>query len=1138
MKRKLTAFWILMVLLLSFVPAVAQAQKSQTIKNIIYMIPDGGGYGLYDFADMVKVDGGFDRTVYPNATVTNTNRLTMKDYLAGSMTTAPVTGGITDSAAAGTAMATGYKTVNGYLGIDKKAIPKANLIEAAQAVGKSTGLISTYEWVHATPGAFSAHAMNRSDYYNIYQQIENKGIDVVLGAGYGAVSSYATIQNAIDNGYTIVETKADLASVKPGQKIWGNIASSSLPYDVNLSATQGNLAEMTQAALTSLSANENGFFIMIEGSKVDTGGHANDAVVTTSEYLAFDAAFKVAIDFAKNRTDTIVICAPDHDTGGMIVTDNMASEVDLVQVGTNPSTIGWTSTNHTDQNVGVWMYVPEGVPVIDGLNSVLGDTASTRTDYVIDNTELALYCASLMGVDLDELSKELFVDVTDIGIYMATTGKFTFNNGNKYAYKNQSVYYKDGVEISLGHKEVIAVNNRVYVPAEMVEEEDWNHITESYDGITGSGTQADPYVLDDAYDFIEFTGNMLEGVQYSGKYIRQDADIDLSGNSDYPGIGQGYTFAGTYDGNGHTINISLSGTSDSCIFPYTTGVIMNLGVTGSISNTTYAAAICRSLRAGSKMINCWSTASVSAPNLGGLAWSNYGTMENCVFAGTVTATGVKHAVAGEQGSAYSFKNCFYTSTCGGTQNSNVSGITSVTEAVAKSTLAATLNSGRSGAATTAGVEEDAISYWTNEDGFPHHYIPTPIVTGVTVSPSTATVNKGDGLQLSATVEGEFSPSQEVIWSVEGDVHHGTYIADDGYLIVSAEETTKAFTVMAKAQDDGSVTALCRVTVGQTVETTPNGSRARPYLIGTAEEFKAFSDGMINGKNYEGLYYRQTADIDMATVSGYVGVGSSQSFAGTYDGAGHVINLNIDSTSDGCLFPYTHGTIMNLGTTGTVKNATFAAGICRSLRQGAKMINCWSTVDVIGKDMGGVTWSNYGTLANCYFGGTRTATGSSYPVTQTMSGATTFNTFWVGEDYDESDVLTEITQEQLENELVLWLNEGRQTCADLMGCAVTDLNYWVPSEDAGPKLATIDNDVVIGFANNMAFIYTPIKVNNVLLIIAKYGKDNSLIQVEKSIVTVDPRTAYIKAASNQYSADENIKVMLWDKFLPLTSFINY
>ncbi len=1140
MKRKLLSLLLTLILVCTLLPgAVYATDTTPVIKNIIYMIPDGGGYPLYDFANMVKVSGGFDRTVYPNSTATNTDPLTLKNYLAGSMTTAPASGGTTDSAAAGTAMATGHKTENSYLGINKNGVPKANLVEAAQSVGKSTGLVSTYEWMHATPGAFSAHAINRNDYYNIYQQIENKGIDVVLGAGYGQVSSYATIQNAVDRGYTVVSTKSDLAAVKPGQKIWGNIASSSLPYDINLSSTQGNLAEMTQAAITSLSADEDGFFLMVEGSKVDSGGHLNDAVITTSEYLAFDAAFKVALDFAKKRNDTVIICAPDHDTGGMLLTNDMSSEVSQVRAGTDPSTIGWTSGNHTPQNVGVWMYVPQGVPVVQGLNDVLGDTATTRTKYVIDNTALAPYCAELMGVDLAELSKELFVDVTDIGIYMSTTGKFTFNNGNKYAIKNQNIYYKDGKPVSMGTKQVIVINNRVYAPAEIIDPEDWNYVTENYDGITGSGTEADPYVLDDAYDFIEFTGNLIEGETYTGKYIRQDADIDLAGNSDYPGVDSSSTFAGVYDGNGHKLNVTISSSSDKTIFPYTTGTIMNLGTTGTVKNASYTGGICRSLRAGGKMINCWSTATVISESYpaGGLVFSNYGTMENCVFAGTVSGS-QKFGVAAPHGSANSFKNCYYLSTCGGSQDSSTTGITSVTEAVAKSTLAATLNSGRSDAATTAGVSVDKISYWTNDEGYPVHYVPLPKVTSVTVSPKTATVNKGDGLQLTAEVKGEFNPSLEVSWSIEGEVSAGTYIADDGYLIIATDEKASTFTILAKSKQDGGVADMCTITVGKTVMSTPDGSRARPYLIGTAAEFKAFSDGMINGKNYEGLYFRQTADIDMATISGHTGLGSAQRFAGTYDGAGHTINLNINSNSDGCLFPHTLGTIMNLGTTGTVKNTSYAGGICRSIRQGGKMVNCWSTANIISKDTCGIVWSNYGTVTNCYFAGTRNASNTSYPITLAQTNSITNNNFWLGEEYvEKNNGITEITPEQAKTKLVLWMNEGRQISAQLVGIAVTDLNYWIPVENAGPKLASTGDNSVIGFANNMVFIYTPTKVNDVLLVIAKY-KDDKLVSFEKAKVTVDPRTAYIKTAANKYSTADDVKIMLWDGFIPIAKSVNY
>ncbi|MBR6719656.1 MAG: alkaline phosphatase [Clostridia bacterium] len=297
MKKRIVSLMLVLMMLASTVFVTTNAAEGQ-IKNIIYLIPDGGGYAPYDFANMVKIAGGFNPELFPNKTPTDTNPMAMRAQLVGSMTTAPITGGVTDSAAAGTAMATGYKTINGFIGTDRDGIPKANLVEAAESKGMATGIISTYHWAHATPAAFTAHASDRNDLYNIYQQIENKELEVVLGVGYGQVSQYATIQNAIDAGYTVVETKEDLSKVKPGDKIWGNIGEKGFPYDVYLGETQANLAEMTKGAITALSGDPDGFFLMVEGGMVDTGGHASDARITTSEYLAFDEAFRVALEFA------------------------------------------------------------------------------------------------------------------------------------------------------------------------------------------------------------------------------------------------------------------------------------------------------------------------------------------------------------------------------------------------------------------------------------------------------------------------------------------------------------------------------------------------------------------------------------------------------------------------------------------------------------------------------------------------------------------------------------------------------------------------------------------------------------------------------------------------------------------------
>jgi len=1038
------------------------------IKNIIYLIPDGGGYALYDFANMVKVAGGFNEEMFPNKTYTDTNPMSLRAQLAGSMTTASVAGGVTDSAAAGTAMATGYKTINGFVGIDKNGIPKANLVEAAEAVGKATGIISTYHWAHATPAAFTAHASDRNDLYNIYQQIENKGLEVVLGVGYGNVSTYATIQNAIDNGYTVVETKEDLLNVKPGDKIWGNVDEKSIPYDVDLEETQPNLSEMTRGAIEALSGDSDGFFLMVEGGKVDTGGHANSANTTTSEYLAFDAAFKVALDFAKGRTDTVVICAPDHDTGGMIIPENPETAVAEVIDGINPTSISWTTGSHTNQNVGVWAYVPEGVSLIEGLNPVLGDTQSTRENYIIDNTDIAPWCAGFMGVDLDSLSEELFVNVSTIGKYNSLTRKFTFNNGDKYVYSNQDEYYKDGVKISANGKPAMYLNNKFYVPAEMVDEEDWNYVTEweTGDGITGTGSASDPFILDDAYDFMEFTSNMLVGNNYSGKYIRQTKDIDLTPFSEYQGIGEGCAFAGTYDGYGNKIIVSIVSDEDVSIFPKVSGVLMNVGTEGTIiSNKSggYAAGIAYYVGSDGKIVNCYSNASVKATYAGGITTYSYGFMGNCSFCGTLKGSAIVPVGMPYGDNTCEFLECFYLKgVSSGTIAYKHDEIMGVTETQAKTQLAERLNSNRKGAASKLGYNSGLISYWTNDYGYPQHYIPSPIVESVTITPQSATVDKGDGILLSATVTGQYNPSQEVTWSIEGEVSDGTTIASDGFLVIDKNETAASFDVMAKSKQDGGKAAAMTITVGENTLSEPDGTRARPYLIETAEDFKTISDGMIAGNDYSGVYFRQTKNIDLSGLAEYTGVGSSQTFAGFYDGAGNTININIESDADKCLFPYTTGTIINLGVTGSVKNTSNAGAICRSLRESGKLVNCWSNAYVEGKNPGSLVSSNYGTIASCFFFGEVNATsGEAFDIARAADGSVNLNNFYVGNEYVQSTSNSEVTTAQLKDEVTNWLNLGLSDIAKTTNLPLSGFSTWYYADGilsfSRDNTMNVDND---------------------------------------------------------------------------------
>ena len=159
-----------------------------------------------------------------------------------------------------------------------------------------------------------------------------------------------------------------------------------------------------------------------------------------------------------------------------------------------------------------------------------------------------------------------------------------------------------------------------------------------------------------------------------------------------------------------------------------------------------------------------------------------------------------------------------------------------------------------------------------------------------------------------------------------------------------------------------------------LELEGNGTKASPYLINTALDFYNFTAVMMQGNSFEGKYLKQTADIDMATVPYYTGIGGGNYFAGVYDGQGFKINFNTQSANDGCPFPYVTGTVMNVFTTGTIRNNGIAAGIARSIRIGGLLVNCGSSCTLIstGAHAGGITGSNEtggGSIVGCFFIGT-------------------------------------------------------------------------------------------------------------------------------------------------------------------------
>lgn len=236
---------------------------------------------------------------------------------------------ITDSAAAATAIACGEKTKNHYVGVDHNNKRLVSCAEVAHKAGRKVGIISTVTITHATPAGFYAHVNNRGDTYQISLDLADSGFDFFAGGGLG-VSSRSTKKHrkfkqfgepykyVHSKGYRIVTTKDEFFALKPSDgKIMTKFTNDALDYTIDADGSQPTLAQLVSKGIEMLD-NENGFFIMAEGGRIDWAGHANDAATNLRDVLALDDAVKVALAFQERHPDeTLVVVTGDHETGGM-----------------------------------------------------------------------------------------------------------------------------------------------------------------------------------------------------------------------------------------------------------------------------------------------------------------------------------------------------------------------------------------------------------------------------------------------------------------------------------------------------------------------------------------------------------------------------------------------------------------------------------------------------------------------------------------------------------------------------------------------------------------------------------------------------------------------------------------------------
>jgi len=348
-----------------------KTQKMPKVDNIIYMIGDGMGLC---HVSMLQIEGKYAPTSFDRAH----NVALIKSYSANNR--------VTDSAAAGTALATGFKTDNGTLGMTPDGRRVESIIAKASERGFATGLVVTCYLQHATPAAFYAHVKNRNESDKISFDFMESGIDVAFGGGRkqfekayeDSGKNYVDLLKA--EGYDVLFDQSDMAGATSG-KVVGLFAEENLP---TLKEGRGDyLARATEKALEILTADvkadrKKGFVMMVEGSQIDYRSHANDLEGMLAEMRDFDAAIKVAMDYADTHPHTLVVVCADHETSGLAIPSNK-TDFTLPESGINYS---FGTSSHTGVMLPVYLY-GAGAETIKG---------------IMENSELSIALQKLIKV--------------------------------------------------------------------------------------------------------------------------------------------------------------------------------------------------------------------------------------------------------------------------------------------------------------------------------------------------------------------------------------------------------------------------------------------------------------------------------------------------------------------------------------------------------------------------------------------------------------------------------------------------------------------------------------------------------------------------------------------------------------------
>ncbi len=324
MKR--TNFFLFIILLSIFFASCDDIKNQQTVqpkvKYVFFFIGDGMGEGhvalTESYLEAINDSIGFEKLSFSDFPTIGFQKTYAENRL------------ITGSAASGTALATGHKTSIATISMASNHIDTLySVAYYAKKAGYNVGILTSVGINHATPAVFYAHQPKRNEYYEIATQMPNSNVDVFGGGGIisptgrynDTVNAYDLVTNA---GYQYVHSISDFNNLQPSDnKVFMcspiTLSSAEMPYSIDQTTGMLTLADFTQKAIELLD-NPNGFFMMVEGGKIDWAAHNNDAATVIHEVVDFSNAVQKAIDFYNLHPDeTLIIVTADHETGGLAI---------------------------------------------------------------------------------------------------------------------------------------------------------------------------------------------------------------------------------------------------------------------------------------------------------------------------------------------------------------------------------------------------------------------------------------------------------------------------------------------------------------------------------------------------------------------------------------------------------------------------------------------------------------------------------------------------------------------------------------------------------------------------------------------------------------------------------------------------